>query len=89
MGAFALLKYKQMLAGMLREAAPYGLDIYGSGWQQSSEFSGYWRGVLPQEDLVSHSNMLRSQHATFAARFFPQGAELVPYFQAIFPKSTC
>lgn len=49
----SLLEYKEMLAWMLREAAPYGLDIYGSGWQDVPEFSAYWRGVLPQEDLVS------------------------------------
>lgn len=52
-GAAGLLEYKGMLAWMLREAAPYGLDIYGSGWQNLPEFSEYWRGVLPQNDLVS------------------------------------
>ena len=52
-GAAGLLEYKGMLAWMLREAAPFGLDIYGSGWQNFPEFSRYWRGVLPQDDLVS------------------------------------
>lgn len=52
-GAAGALEYKEMLAWMLREAAPYGLDIYGSGWQDVPEFSGYWRGVLPEGDLVS------------------------------------
>lgn len=52
-GAAGALDYKKMLAWMLREAAPYGLDIYGSGWQDVPEFSVYWRGVLPEKDLVS------------------------------------
>lgn len=52
-GAAGALEYKEMLAWMLREAAPYGLDIYGSGWQDVPEFSGHWRGVLPEGDLVS------------------------------------
>lgn len=52
-GAAGALEFKEMLAWMLREAAPYGLDIYGSGWQDVPEFSGYWRGVLPEGDLVS------------------------------------
>lgn len=52
-GAAGLMEYKEMLAWMLREAVPYGLDIYGSGWQQHPEFSEYWRGVLPPGDLVS------------------------------------
>ncbi|CAM9991617.1 unnamed protein product, partial [Scytosiphon promiscuus] len=51
-GAAELIEYKEMLPRMLREAAPYGLDIYGSGWRNYPEFSGYWRGVLPQEDLA-------------------------------------
>lgn len=52
-GAAGALRYKQMLAWMLREAVPYGLDIYGSGWQDIPEFSGFWRGVLPEAELVS------------------------------------
>lgn len=71
-GAAALLEYKEKLAGMLREAAPYGLDIYGSGWQKSSEFSGYWRGVLPQEDLVSSLGILYSNSGAVEARLFPR-----------------
>lgn len=55
-GAAGALEYKKMLAWMLWEAAPYGLDIYGSGWQDVPEFSGYWRGVLPEGDLVSGGN---------------------------------
>lgn len=51
-GAAGAMEYKKMLAWMLREAVPYGLDIYGSGWQDSPEFSTYWRGVLPEGDLV-------------------------------------
>lgn len=54
-GAAGMLEYKGMLAWMLREAVPYGLDIYGSGWQKVPEFSAYWRGVLPQDDLVSNA----------------------------------
>ena len=52
-GAAGAFEYKKMLAWMLLEAAPYGLDIYGSGWQDVPEFSGYWRGVLPEGNLVS------------------------------------
>lgn len=51
-GAAGAMEYKRMLAWMLREAVPYGLDIYGSGWQDVPEFSPYWRGVLPEGDLV-------------------------------------
>lgn len=52
-GAAGAMEYKRMLAWMLRDAVPYGLDIYGSGWQDVPEFSTYWRGVLPEGDLVS------------------------------------
>lgn len=52
-GAAGAINYKRMLDWMLREAIPYGLDIYGSGWQDVPEFSVYWRGVLPEGDLVS------------------------------------
>lgn len=63
-GAAGLMEYKGMLAWMLREAAPYGLDIYGSGWQQYPEFLGYWRGVLPQGDLVSCLKLLGAGYGT-------------------------
>lgn len=52
-GAGGALEYKKMLGLMLREAAPYGLDIYGSGWQDIPEFAGFWRGSLPEGELVS------------------------------------
>ncbi|CAM9445669.1 unnamed protein product [Ectocarpus fasciculatus] len=52
-GSATLMEHKQMLSWMLREAATFGLDIYGNGWQDFPEFSEYWRGVLPQEDLAS------------------------------------
>ena len=52
-GAAGAMKYKEMLAWMLREALPYGLDIYGTGWQNVAEFSANWRGVLPEKDLAS------------------------------------
>ncbi|CAM9530263.1 unnamed protein product, partial [Ectocarpus sp. 12 AP-2014] len=51
-GSATLMEHKEMLPWMLREAAPFGLDIYGNGWQDFPEFSEYWRGVLPQEDLA-------------------------------------
>ncbi|CAM9782670.1 unnamed protein product, partial [Hapterophycus canaliculatus] len=51
-GSAGLMDHKKILPGMLREAAPYGLDIYGSGWQNNSEFSGYWKGVLPEKNLA-------------------------------------
>ena len=37
---------------MLREAAPYGLVIYGFGWQDCDEFRHLYKGVLPLEDLM-------------------------------------
>lgn len=52
-GAAGAMEYKEMLAWMLREALPYGLDIYGSGWHEVPEFSACWRGVLPEKKLVS------------------------------------
>lgn len=52
-GAAGAMEYKEMLAWMLREALPYGLDIYGSGWHEVPEFSACWRGVLPENNLVS------------------------------------
>lgn len=52
-GAAGAMDYKDMLAWVLREAAPYGLDIYGSGWHDVPEFSANWRGVLPEGELVS------------------------------------
>ncbi|CAM9298302.1 unnamed protein product [Ectocarpus sp. 12 AP-2014] len=51
-GSATLMEHKEMLPWVLREAAPFGLDIYGNGWQDFPEFSEYWRGVLPQEDLA-------------------------------------
>lgn len=51
-GTAKAMDYKSMLDWMLREAMPYGLDIYGSGWQDLPEFSLFWRGVLPEEELV-------------------------------------
>lgn len=59
-GAGGALDHKHMLAWMLREAAPFGLDIYGSGWQDVPEFSVFWRGTLPEEDLVGHGPWHRS-----------------------------
>ncbi|CAM9339772.1 unnamed protein product, partial [Choristocarpus tenellus] len=50
-GAAGALKHKRMLRWMLREAAPYGLDIYGSGWAGVHEFSRFWKGVLPDGEL--------------------------------------
>lgn len=51
-GAAGAIPYKNLLLWILREAAPYGLDIYGSGWQEVPGFSEYWRGVLPERELV-------------------------------------
>jgi hypothetical protein len=42
---------KVNLSWMLREAAPFGLAIYGSAWDSSPEFAPYWRGVLPKEHI--------------------------------------
>eukprot|EP00937_MAST-01D_sp_MAST-1D-sp2_P000919 g919.t1 len=42
---------KANLTWMLREAAPFGLVIYGTGWDTSPEFKPYWRGVLPKDDI--------------------------------------
>ncbi|KAF0698009.1 Aste57867_11340 [Aphanomyces stellatus] len=42
---------KRDLAVMLREAIPFGLVIYGFAWDLFPEFTPYWGGVLPPEDL--------------------------------------
>jgi hypothetical protein len=42
---------KRNLAWMLREAAPFGLAIYGTAWDDYPEFAPYWRGVLPKDDI--------------------------------------
>ncbi|CAM9347902.1 unnamed protein product [Discosporangium mesarthrocarpum] len=51
-GAAGALQHKHMLTWMLREAVPFGLDIYGSGWDLIPEFSQFWRGVLPDGELA-------------------------------------
>ncbi|ETW08529.1 hypothetical protein H310_01092 [Aphanomyces invadans] len=42
---------KRDLADMLREAIPFGLTIYGYAWDLVPEFTPYWGGILPPEDL--------------------------------------
>ncbi|RHY11211.1 hypothetical protein DYB25_000180 [Aphanomyces astaci] len=42
---------KRDLATMLREAIPFGLTIYGYAWDLVPEFTPYWGGILPPEDL--------------------------------------
>ena len=42
---------KVNLSWMLREAAPFGLAIYGSAWDSSPEFAPYWRGILPKDHI--------------------------------------
>ena len=37
---------------MLREAVPFGLVVYGKGWESDPEFAPYCKGVLPMEDLA-------------------------------------
>jgi hypothetical protein len=52
-GTAGALSIKAGLAQMLIEAIPWGLDIYGKGWDSApAPFSQHWRGVLPQEDLA-------------------------------------
>ncbi|CAM9321794.1 unnamed protein product, partial [Phaeothamnion confervicola] len=51
-GAAGALAHKRMLGWFLRAAAPFGLDVYGSGWGDVPEFSPHWRGVLPPDKLA-------------------------------------
>ena len=50
-GSILGMTTKRDLRQMLREAVPYGLVVYGKGWEVESEFAHLWRGVLPLEDL--------------------------------------
>eukprot|EP00936_MAST-01D_sp_MAST-1D-sp1_P001060 g1060.t1 len=43
---------KANLSWMLSEAAPFGLAIYGTGWDTVPEFAPHWHGVLPKDDLA-------------------------------------
>lgn len=89
-GAAPLMEYKGMLSWMLREAAPYGLDIYGWGWEKFPEFSGYWRGVLPQEDLVSKMSTFFSPCEGAMARTDPSRAvRLFLRSNGLFPRQQC
>lgn len=77
-GAGKAMEHKSMLGWMLREAMPYGLDIYGSGWQDLPEFSPFWRGVLPERDLVG--TIARSdRRSQVDGQGAPQRSNLVLY----------
>jgi glycosyltransferase involved in cell wall biosynthesis len=50
-GSSAGMFAKVNLTWMLQEAIPFGLVIYGAGWQNFPEFAPFWRGTLPKNDL--------------------------------------
>lgn len=40
---------------MLKEVVPFGLAIYGNGWDRkgAEELLPFWRGIVPLEDIPS------------------------------------
>ncbi|CAM9894381.1 unnamed protein product, partial [Scytosiphon promiscuus] len=46
---------KHRLAETLKEVAPYGLAIYGNGWDSvgAEDLLPFWRGILPLKDIAS------------------------------------
>lgn len=53
-GGFPGLASKPLLRHMLLEAAPFGLAVYGQGWQDAPQpLRSLWRGVLPPSALYT------------------------------------
>jgi glycosyltransferase involved in cell wall biosynthesis len=48
-----MLEAKPSLHYMLSNAKPYGLRIYGAGWEDVKDFQDHWQGPLPRYDLGS------------------------------------
>jgi hypothetical protein len=50
---FQMITEKPELLKMLSDAIPYGLCLFGFGWESTPVFSQSWKGILPRGELAN------------------------------------
>ena len=51
LGMYHPQKSDRVINRLLNEAIPFGLAIYGYGWEKHKILKNHWRGILPVEDI--------------------------------------
>ena len=51
LGMYHHQKSDRIIKRLLSEAIPFGLAIYGHGWEKHKILKNYWQGILPVEDI--------------------------------------